>query len=746
MALPKTIMAFIAFISLLVSTAFAVDVFSTTNIVTYWGQGHNQKRLSHYCQQVEHDIIVIGFVNVFPDQGKGGWPGTNFGNQCYMGTYITPEGEETELLSSCHKIIEDIPFCKAAGKTIMLSLGGQAVDGSKTYSVKTRQSAVRFADFLWSAFGPVSPEWDGPRPFGDNVIDGFDFDIEVNGGANYEHMVERLRSNFATDPSRRYYLSAAPQCVLLDRNLGGVISSSAFDFIFVQFYNTPSCSAFNWAQNPSKSGFTFDSWVQFIRKGASRNAKLFIGLVGDHTRVSPHGEYTKDDKNYLALPDADRLIKAYMNKYRRNFGGVMIWDALTSDENKLVTGTYASNIKRLLLNNEPSRPTTTSKTVSSTKTSMPTTTSKSTVTTSTMSSTSKISSSTGSMPTMTTSTRTTSSTTTRSSTKTIPSTSPSPTTSTSTTSGHHNTTTTTTGTETQTSKTFITTTSIWSSGTGIGTGTGIPTITTTPRYPNTTFTSDTTVSPTMSDTTITLTVTSSMHQTSDTTLTIPTFTATSIQTSDISVSMSSGVTTSSTHQSSEITRPGPPHMSTTIASPSQTKTGHSATTAIVTTTFTSVCSTGITTITTTYTTVYCPETTPTPTAGNPRPPPGMGWTTIVTTCTKCASTSAIMTVTYPVTVPSEPMTPTQVPGTLPPPGTPGTGSGIPSPGTASNEPGSIGTLTGIFPPKPTMSVPPEMGGNGGDTTPVYAGGAGVVSPSFSIVVMVMCAIVYHIMQ
>lgn len=101
-----------------------------------------------------------------------------------MGTYITPEGEETELLSSCHKIIEDIPICKAAGKTIMLSLGGQAVDGSKTYSVKTRQSAVYFADFLWRAFGPVSPEWDGPRPFGDNVIDGFDFDIEANGGAS----------------------------------------------------------------------------------------------------------------------------------------------------------------------------------------------------------------------------------------------------------------------------------------------------------------------------------------------------------------------------------------------------------------------------------------------------------------------------------------------------------------------------------------------------------------------------------
>ncbi len=44
-----------------------------TNVVTYWGQGANQDRLLVTCQNPSYDIINIGFVDVFPDQGAGGW-------------------------------------------------------------------------------------------------------------------------------------------------------------------------------------------------------------------------------------------------------------------------------------------------------------------------------------------------------------------------------------------------------------------------------------------------------------------------------------------------------------------------------------------------------------------------------------------------------------------------------------------------------------------------------------------------
>lgn len=127
------------------------------------------------------DIINIGFINTFPDQGAAGWPGSNFGNQCDGLTYEV-DGVSTQLLSGCHQIAEDIPICQAAGKKVLLSLGGASPDNQQILS---DASAVRFADFLWGAFGPQTEEWvsnDGPRPFGEVVVDGFDFDIEHNGG------------------------------------------------------------------------------------------------------------------------------------------------------------------------------------------------------------------------------------------------------------------------------------------------------------------------------------------------------------------------------------------------------------------------------------------------------------------------------------------------------------------------------------------------------------------------------------
>lgn len=50
------------------------------------------------------------------------------------------------------------------------------------YTVSSVQAGKDFADFLWSAYGPKAPGYTGPRPFGDNVISGFDFDIETKFG------------------------------------------------------------------------------------------------------------------------------------------------------------------------------------------------------------------------------------------------------------------------------------------------------------------------------------------------------------------------------------------------------------------------------------------------------------------------------------------------------------------------------------------------------------------------------------
>lgn len=79
------------------------------------------------------------------------------------------------------------------------------------------------------------------RPFDDAVIDGFDLDIESGPTTGYAAFVNRMRYHYSLDTSKRYYMSAAPQCHFPDPYINTALTSVLFDFIFVQFYNNP-CS------------------------------------------------------------------------------------------------------------------------------------------------------------------------------------------------------------------------------------------------------------------------------------------------------------------------------------------------------------------------------------------------------------------------------------------------------------------------------------------------------------------------
>jgi chitinase len=82
-----------------------------------------------------------------------------------------------------------IPDCQQKhGKKILLSLGGFVPQGQTVYQLMGIQDGLDLADFLWGAFGPLTPAWAAagkPRPFDTegtvNEVDGFDFDIEVTG-------------------------------------------------------------------------------------------------------------------------------------------------------------------------------------------------------------------------------------------------------------------------------------------------------------------------------------------------------------------------------------------------------------------------------------------------------------------------------------------------------------------------------------------------------------------------------------
>ncbi|KAF2659252.1 carbohydrate-binding module family 18 protein [Lophiostoma macrostomum CBS 122681] len=339
---------------LLASTVSAgFNAAASTNVAMYWGQGSSQIALAELCADESVDIVNLAFVNQFPRE-IGDYPATNFANACGSAYFSYSNGTASGLLSECPSIGPGIKTCQANGKKVLLSVGG----GWPTdYYLESTEIAEYFAEFLWGAFGPQTDAWvaDGkPRPFGDAEVDGFDLDIEglmdpapfdTYQYANYGHFVSYLKNSLFPTASGTYYISGAPQCVVPDARLTDAISTSSFDFIFVQFYNTAACSAragYN-GLSASSTAFTFDDWVSFLEtSSADPSVKLYMGL--------PAGEAGApyDTDSYLKPEEAQELISFYASKYSDIFGGVMLWEATVSSQNQICSKSYSSWAKDIL--------------------------------------------------------------------------------------------------------------------------------------------------------------------------------------------------------------------------------------------------------------------------------------------------------------------------------------------------------------------------------------------------------------
>jgi chitinase len=197
---------------------------------------------------------------------------------------FTANGVQTSFLGPCPAIEDGINQCHAQGKLVFLSLGG----ATPYNQPPNRAVAEYFAEFLWGAFGPPSTSpprsWaavGSPRPFGNAAVDGFDFDIEHGPSTTYAFVINRLRQADLIG-GNTFYISAAPQCIVPDASLGNVIVAAAFDFLFIQFYNTPYCSS-RAGVNDIRQGtsqFTFATWVNWVRANSLNPlARIYIGLV-----------------------------------------------------------------------------------------------------------------------------------------------------------------------------------------------------------------------------------------------------------------------------------------------------------------------------------------------------------------------------------------------------------------------------------------------------------------------------------
>lgn len=254
-----------------------------SNIAAYWGQnaGGSQQSLGNYCSLSPADIIILSFLNNFPTLSL------NFANQCSQ-TF-------SDGLLHCSQIGQDIKSCQSKGKTILLSLGG----ATGNYGFSSDSEAKTFAGTLWNKFGGGQ---DNERPFDDAVVDGFDFDIENKDQTGYPALAKQLQSYF-TSSTKKFYLSAAPQCPYPDESVGDLMSQVDLDFAFIQFYNN-FCSIdkqFNW-----------DTWSDYA---SGKNIKLYLGIAGSPSSAG---------SGYVDLSTVQDTISKIKND--GSFGGVSIWD------------------------------------------------------------------------------------------------------------------------------------------------------------------------------------------------------------------------------------------------------------------------------------------------------------------------------------------------------------------------------------------------------------------------------------
>lgn len=336
---------------------------SAPKIAVYYGQGENQLDIENFCNDDNIDIIPVGFVNRFPSmKDNNGWPSWNFGNQCWG----TPLYEDTKMYMYCDvgSWSTQIQACQAKGKKILLSIGGE-VDGSDPYILESKDVDV-LATELWQIFGPKPASWDGPRPFGNAVVDGFDFDIEGAASDAYGQLANKLREKMNGDGYTSNILTAAPQCVVPDASLASAIMAASFDYLFIQFYNTPQCSARSHLDKSYGTDISYNDWVSWLTANShgrpSNLPQIFIGLPG-----SPAA--TVDGYMYLDQTDASKLLKDFCDSPL--FAGVMVWEATAAFGNNDYVGQIAQALEVC-----PSRATTTT-----TTTTIATTTTRSSTTT-----------------------------------------------------------------------------------------------------------------------------------------------------------------------------------------------------------------------------------------------------------------------------------------------------------------------------------------------------------------------------
>jgi chitinase len=290
---------------LIIPTVLASLDFSY-GLAVYWGQADAnfpQSNLSFYCQSSVIDTINLAFIAQFGQKhlkkdNKDGFV-LNLSSMC---------NEDNDQHMICPNVGEDIKACQKMGKKVVISLGGEDATSEK-YGFANDAEAKNFANTLWNYFGGGSSDH---RPFGDAVVDGFDFDIETTDQIGYLALAQELKNIIDQKGTKDYLFTASPQCILPDAHMSNLITNFEFDRIYVQFYNNAECEL-------SSDGFNFVEWANILNEHKYNNTKLYIGL--------PAAEKAAGSGFVSDVKRISNTIKSLSPAASEKFGGLMFWDA-----------------------------------------------------------------------------------------------------------------------------------------------------------------------------------------------------------------------------------------------------------------------------------------------------------------------------------------------------------------------------------------------------------------------------------
>lgn len=216
--------------------------------------------------------------------------------------------------------------------------------GGATYSeggFQSEEDAAKGAQLLWDTFGPKgnSNSKDDSksvhRPFGDSALDGFDLDFEATVN-NIVPFAKELRKLMDSDTSKKYFLTAAPQCPYPDAYNKELLDGDVkFDAVWVQFYNN-FCGVNSLKPGEQKQdSFNFAAWHDWAKKtSANKDVKIIVGVPANTGGAST---------GYLPADQLKPVID-YCKDFD-SFGGIMMWDATQAYANGDFIGTVKKSLQ-----------------------------------------------------------------------------------------------------------------------------------------------------------------------------------------------------------------------------------------------------------------------------------------------------------------------------------------------------------------------------------------------------------------